>query len=44
MAVTFWRNVCSKIRTRMTVDVSNVGSNSDNSAIIAVLGSVDNKV
>ena len=28
----------------MTVDVSNVSSNSDNSAIIALLGSVDNKV
>ena len=28
----------------MTVDVSNVSSNSDNSDIIAVLGSVDNNV
>ena len=44
MAVAYWRNVFSKIPTRMTVDVSNVISNSDNSAIIAVLGSVDNKV
>ena len=44
MAVAYWRNVCSKIPTRMTVDVSNVGSNSDNFALIVVLGSFANKV
>ena len=33
-----------EIPTRMTVDVSNVSSNSDNSDIITVLVSVDNKV
>ena len=33
-----------KFQQEMTVDVSNVSSNSDNSAIIAVFGSVDNKV